>query len=536
MRLTTLMGVGALCALLATGPLPAGAGEPDEAAVLHRANGAEPSSLDPQLGTGSWESNITGDLFEGLLARDAAGELIPGVAQRWDVSADGLTYTFHLRENARWSDGTPVTAGDFVYAWRRLLSPELGAAYAYLLFPVANARAINHGEQAAETLGVQAVDEHTLTVTLTRPTGYFPELLAHPSTFPVPEQAIRAHGSRWTQPGNMVSNGAFELTEWVSHGHITARRNADFHDAAGVSLQAVTYYPIDDARAALNRFRTGEMDMIDSVPTDRLDWARRSMPRALHVSPMLGTFYFAFNQREGSVLTDRRIREALNLATRRRIITERITRLDQPPAWSLVPDAIDHYDGPRFDFADSPLEERMARARQLMQDAGYSPAHPLKLTIDYITNPETRRIPVALAAMWQPLGVDVTLINSDAAVYYAKLRQGDFQIGMAPWVADYNDASNFLDLFRSGVPNNHSGYHHPAYDRLMAEAGETLDPGKRARLMADAEQRLLDDAALLPLYFYVRAVMVSPRLTGWQENPLDIHPSRWIRFRSGTGQ
>ncbi|WP_189444341.1 peptide ABC transporter substrate-binding protein [Salinicola rhizosphaerae] len=498
--------------------------------VLRRANGADPSTLDPQLATGAWESNILVDLFEGLIARDPAGNIVPGVAASWERSDDGLHYTFHLRDDAKWSDGEPVTAGDFVYSWRRELSPQLAAAYAYMLFPIQGAEAINRGDQPADTLGVTASDPHTLEVTLARPTGYFIDMLGHPSTFPVPERAIEAHGSDWTKPGNMISNGAFELASWVSHDHITATKNPEFHDARDVALDEVRFLPIDDARASLNRFRAGEVDMTGSLPLGRIEWARENLPDALHETPILATFYFAFNQRPGSVFNDRRIREALNLALRRQIITHQITKLDQPSAFSLVPTAISDYDGPQFDFADQPMAERLAKAKALMKEAGYGPDHPLELTIDTITNPDTKRIPVAMAAMWKPLGVNVTLQNSDAAVYYAKLRQGNFQLGMAPWIADYDDASNFLDLFHTGVPNNHAGYSNPEYDALMDKAANTLDATARSHTMAQAERVLLDDYALLPLYFYIQSGLVSPRLSGWEENPMNDHPSRWMHF------
>lgn len=523
-----IAGVG--CALLALTPPLAAASIEDGRQVLRRANGAEPSTLDPQLATGTWESNIIGDLFEGLVARDAAGNIIPGVAASWERSDDGLRYTFHLRDDAEWSNGEPLTAEDFVYSWRRILSPSLAAPYAYMLFPVQGAEAVNRGEQPADTLGVKARDPHTLEVTLARPTGYFIDMLGHASTFPVPAGAIDTYGSDWTKPGNMISNGAFELTDWVSHDHITAVRNPDFHDAEDVALDEVRFLPIDDARAALNRFRAGGVDMTDSVPQGRIEWARANLPEALHETPILATFYFAFNQRPGSVLNDRRIREALNLALRRPVITSQITKLHQPPAFSLVPTAISNYDGPRFDFADDTMDERLARARALLEDAGYGPQNPLHLTLDYITNPDTKRIPVALAAMWKPLSVEVTLQNSDAAVYYAKLRQGDFQIGMAPWIADYDDASNFLDLFHTGVPNNFAGYSNPGYDALMDKAADMLDAEARSATMAKAERLLLDDYALMPLYFYIKLALVSPTLEGWEENPMDDHPSRWIHF------
>lgn len=498
--------------------------------ILRRANGAEPSSLDPQLTTGTWESTIIMDLFEGLLTRDAAGNSIPGVAESWDVSDDGLRYTFHLRNDAKWSDGTPLTSADFVYSWRRLLSPELAAPYAYMLYPILNASAVNAGELSADSLGVQASDPHTLDVTLEHPTSYLLEMLSHASTYPVPRSAIEQYGSDWTKPGHMISNGAFVMAEWISHDHITAKKNADFHDAANVALDEVRFLPIDDSRAALNRFRAGGVDMASPLPTDRVQWAREHLSDALHESPTLATFYFAFNQRPGSVLNDKRIREALNLALRREVITEHVTKLDQPSAFSLVPPAIKDYDGPRFDFADESADERLAKAKRLMQEAGYGPDNPLQITVDYITNQDTKRIPVAMAAMWKPLGVEVTLNNSDAAVYYAKLRQGDFQIGMAPWNADYNDASNFLDLFRTGVPNNHSGYSNADYDALMGQAARELDTDRRAEIMADAERVLLEDYAMLPLYFYIKLALVSPSLSGWETSPMDDHLSRWMQF------
>lgn len=506
------------------------AASPLQADTLRLAIMGEPASLDPHKISGTWENDVVGDLFEGLVTEAADGERIPGVAESWEISEDGRTYTFRLREDAEWSDGTPVTAGDFVFAFRRILDPATAASYAYLLYPVKNAEAVYDGEAEPGALGIEALDERTLRITLERSIPYFLDQLAHYTAYPVPRHVVEEHGDDWSKPEHMVSNGAFALQDWQSQTRIEAVRNPHFHDAENVALDEVVYFPIEERNTALNRFRAGEIDIAREFPTQQYDWLQENLPEAVQVAPYLGIYYYALNTRDGHATADPRVREALSLAVRREVITDRILGTGEEPAYSFVPPDVAHYAGPEVDFADMSQEARLERARSLMAEAGYGPDNPLELRLRYNTSEDHRKVAIAVAAMWKPLGVEVELYNSEVAVHYADIRQGDFDVARAGWIGDYNDAQNFLSLLEGGVSNNYGAYRNAEFDALMDQAAETQDLDARAELMAEAEALALEDSATLPLYYYVSRNLVSPELTGWQTNIEDIHRSRWIDF------
>ncbi|WP_192035491.1 peptide ABC transporter substrate-binding protein [Halomonas sp. YLGW01] len=515
----------------AVGPLLLATGlatSPLQADTLRLAIMGEPASLDPHKISGTWENDVVGDLFEGLITEAADGERIPGVATSWEVAEDGTTYTFELREDARWSDGTPVTAEDFVFAFRRILDPATAASYAYLLYPVKNAEAVYDGAAKPSTLGIEALDAHTLEITLERSTPYFLDQLAHYTAYPLPKHVVEEYGDDWSKPEHMVSNGAFALEDWQSQTRIEATRNPHFHDADNVALDEVVYFPIEERNTALNRFRAGEIDIAREFPTQQYDWLKEHLPQAVRVAPYLGIYYYVLNTRDGHATADPRVREALSLSVRREVITDQILGTGEEPAYSFVPPDVAHYDGPELDFAELSQEERLARARELMQDAGYGPDNPLALQLRYNTSEDHRKVAIALAAMWKPLGVEVELYNSEVAVHYADIRQGDFDVARAGWIGDYNDAQNFLSLLESDVANNYGAYANETFDTRMDEAAITQDMEARANLMAEAEGLALEDNATLPIYYYVSRNLVSPELNGWETNIEDIHRSRWI--------
>ncbi|MDI5884687.1 peptide ABC transporter substrate-binding protein [Cobetia amphilecti] len=490
----------------------------------------EPASLDPQQISGTWENDVVGDLFEGLVTEAADGERIPGAAESWQISDDGKTYTFTLRENGKWSDGEPVTAEDFVYALKRIMTPENASDYAYILYPIKNAKAINSGEAEPDTLGVRAVDDHTLEITLERPTPYFLDQLSHYTAYPLPKHVVEKYGKDWTDPGKMVSNGAFELSEWQPQTRIVALKNPEFHDAREVALDEVIYYPIEERNSALKRFRAGEIDIAREFPTQQYGWLKDNLPDATHVAPYLGIYYYVLNSRDGHATADPRVREALNLSIRRNIITDKILGTGEVPAYSFVPTGVNHYDIQEMAFKDMSMDERMQKARSLMEDAGYGPDNPLELTLRYNTSEDHKKVAIAAAAMWKPLGVKVNLLNAEVAVHYEDMRQGKFDVGRAGWIGDYNDAQNFLNLLESGVPNNYGAYSNSALDDDMQEAANTLDMEDREALMQDAERKALDDYAVLPIYYYVSRNLVNPKLSGWKNNIEDTHRSRWVSF------
>ncbi|WP_435106006.1 peptide ABC transporter substrate-binding protein [Arhodomonas sp. AD133] len=498
------------------------------AKTLRIATQGEPGSLDPNKVTGTWENDIVGDLFEGLVTEAADVSRIPGVAESWEISEDGTVYTFHLRSDAKWSDGHPVTAEDFVFGITRILKPATAAKYAYILYPIENAEAFNQGEASADDLGLEAVDDHTLRVTLERPTPYFLDQLAHYTAYPLPKHVVTQYGDDWTQPEHMVSNGAYQLEEWVPQTEVRASKNPHFHDAGNVAIDKVIYYPTEDKNTGVNRFRAGEVDILREFPSAKYEWLKENFPEAVHVAPYLGIYYYALNTQDGAALSDPKVRKALSLAVRREVVAEKILGTGQKPAYSFVPPGVNNYEAAHLSFMDMPMDERMRRAKELMREAGYGPDNPLKLELRYNTQEDHKKVAVAVAAMWKALGVQVEMFNTEVAVHYKNLQEGNFQVGRAGWIGDFNDAHNFLNLYGTGVGQNYARYSNEAFDTRLDKAANTQDMDKRARILRKAEAIALGDHANIPIYYYVSRNLVNPKITGWQDNIEDIHRTRWV--------
>lgn len=481
-----------------------------------------------QVSGGVWESQVLMDVYEGLVKKAPDGEILPGMATEWEVSEDGKTYRFRLREDARWSDGEPVTAEDFVFGWRNMLDPENASKYAYMLYPVAGAEAVNTGEKPLEALGVASLDDgRTFEVTLKAPTPYFIQLLTHYTAYPAPKHNAEQHGDDWVKLDNIATNGAFKPTEWVSQSRITAVKNPEYYEADQVALDRVNYHTTEDRNAGISRFRAGELDILREYPSSRYQWLQENLPDATHMAAYLGSYYYVLNHREGRPTADKRVREALNLAARRGVLAEQIMAGTFLPSLSFVPKGTDNYDVQEMALGEG-MDARLAKAKSLLDEAGYGPDNPLTLTLRYNTADEHKKIAVAMAAMWRPLGVEVEMVNSEATVHYQTIAEGDFDVARAGWIADYNDAENFLTLLKSGVGNNYGGYANPEFDKLLDQAATTLDPEEREALLEQAEQLALDDYALIPLLYYVSRNLVNPALDGWEDNVSDDHPSRWI--------
>ncbi len=499
--------------------------------VLNRGNSGDPETLDPQKTSTVYEGNILRDLFEGLVIHSASAKILPGAAESWTTSADGLTWTFKLRPNAKWSNGEPVTADDFVYSYQRMMNPATGSQYANMLYIIKNAEEVNKGKAAPETLGVKAVDKTTLQFTLSGPTPYFIELLAHQSSFPVNKAVVEKFGKDWVKPENFVSNGAFVLKENVPHDHITIVRNAAHYDAAKFKLDKVIYVPTEDRAAALRRFQAGEIDMNDDVPTDQIKFIRQNLKAEFRPQPYLGTYYFVFNTKKPP-FDDARIRQALSLMVDREFLAEEIWGGTMLPGYSMVPPGTGTYGTPVWWPAkDLSPAEREDKAKALMKAAGYGPgAQPLKLEIRYNTSENHKKTSVALADMWKPLNVEVSLVNTDIKTHYAHLREHQpFDIARAGWIADYNDAQNFLFLGETATKAlNYAQYSNPAYDALMAKAATESDTAKRSALLHDAEKIMMTDEPYLILMTYMSKQLVAKRVKGWEPNTLDYHPSRFL--------
>jgi oligopeptide transport system substrate-binding protein len=509
------------------------------AVTLQMHNGGDPGTLDPHKASGDWENRVIGDYIEGLLTENAGAEAIPGQAESWDISEDGTVYTFHLRDGIQWSDGTPVTAGDFVFAFQRLFNPATAADYAYLQFPIKNAEAINSGEITdLNELGVKAIDDKTLEITLEASTPFFLDALTHYTAYPVPKHLVEKLGDDWTKVENIVGNGPYLIKEWLPGSYVRSEKNPDYYDAANVQIDEVYYHVLEDQAAALNRYRAGEFDILTDFPADQYQWLQDNLPGEAHVVPFLGVYYYVMNQEEGQVLSDIRIREALSTTVVRDVIGPDILGTGELPAYGWVPPGTNNYVETAYHpaWADQPYEERLEHAKELMTEAGYGPDKPLTLQLRYNTNDNHQRIAVAIAAMWEPIGVKVELFNAETAVHYDALRAGDFQVGRAGWLLDYNDPSNTLDLLKTGVQqegamnwgNNYGRYSNPEFDELMKQASTELDLEARGKLLADAEKIAMDEFAAIPIYWYVSKDVVSPKISGFEENAKNIFRTRWL--------
>jgi oligopeptide transport system substrate-binding protein len=509
------------------GPSPGG-GLADDAMVMVRGNGAEPDTLDPHQAQGTWESHIIGDMLLGLTTEGPDGEAVPGAATHWEVSDDGLTWTFHLREH-NWSDGVPVTAGDFVYAYQRILDPATASNYAWYLYPIVNAQAVNSGSLPVSEVGVEAPDDQTFVVHLVNRAPYLAEFMTHQTTFAVPRHVVEEIGDTWARPGNYVANGAYLLREWVPNDRIVLEKNPAFYDADNVAIDRVVFYPTADYSAALQRFRAGELDTQTVLPSTQIDWIRQNIPETIDLQPTLTVEYITVNvQREG--LDDVRVREALSLALDREAIVNQIQRMGNPPAYSMVPPTIANYNGgSRLPFVDMPKAERIARAQTLMREAGYGPDNRFSLGLAVRSaSADARRVPAAIQQMWREIYVDAEIEQSDAAVFYNLMQEHDFDVGIGGWVADFNDPSNFLELLRTGMGNNYGQYSNPEYDALLDQAAAEQDLDRRAEIMAEAEAIALADHAWLPEFFGVNRALIHTHVEGWVTNVNDNVRTRWL--------
>ncbi|WP_375599463.1 peptide ABC transporter substrate-binding protein [Devosia sp. Naph2] len=508
------------------------------AVTLQMHNGGDPGSLDPHKVSGDWENRVVGDYIEGLVTEDAGGNPIAGQAESWEISEDGTVYTFKLRDEAMWSDGTPVTAHDFVFAFQRLFDPATASDYAYLQYPIKNSAAINSGEITDfDQLGVKALDDKTVEITLEAATPFFLDALTHYTAFPVPKHLVEEHGDAWIEMENIAANGPYKIVEWLPGSYVRSEKNEDYYDAENVQIDEVYYHVLEDQAAALNRYRAGEFDILTDFPSDQYAWMQENIPGETHVEPFLGVYYYVINQ-EVEPFDDVRVREALSISILREVIGPDILGTGEIPAYGWVPPGTGNYVEEAYmpEWANMPYEERVARATELMTEAGYGPDNPLDLTLRYNTNDNHQRIAVAIAAMWEPIGVNVELFNSEVAVHYDALRAGDFQVGRAGWLLDYNDPSNTLDLLKTGIEqegtmnwgNNYGRYSNEEFDALMADAATELDLEARGQILADAEAIAMDEFGAIPIYWYVSKNVVKPYISGFEDNAKDVHRTRWL--------
>ncbi len=499
---------------------------------FHRNNGEEPQTLDPHLAEGLPSAHILRDLFEGLTAESPEGRIVPGAAIRWNISRDGKTYTFYLRRDALWSNGDPVTAEDFVYGLRRSASPATASNYAKVLLPIANAAEVLSGDLPLDELGVTAMDEYTLQIKMRDPTPYFLALLTHPVTYPVHRASVLEHGSAFSRPGNLVSNGAYILEDWVLRRRIDLVRNENYWNADNVILEKVSYYPFEDRSTALKQFRAGKLDWTSTVPNNQFKWLRKHYPDELVISPWLGSYYFGFNLQREPFIENPGLRRALALAIDRDLLTEKVAQFGELPSYTLVPPGIRDYVSPVPEWAEWTQAERNTEARRLYAEAGYSEDNPLRFEIRYDTGQTNKKMALAVSSLWkQVLGVQATLVTEEFKVFLQNRGQKVLtQVFRAGWISDYADAYSFLNLFRTGHGGNDYAYSNSLYDALLDEIAAERIPSRRRRLMFEAERMLLAETPFVPVYTYVTKRMVNPRLKGWQSNVMDHHYSKDMFF------
>jgi oligopeptide transport system substrate-binding protein len=491
---------------------------------LRRGLAGEPSTLDPASAADNFSFQVLQDLYEGLTIESATGQVLPGVASSWSIDQTGTEYTFHLRDSARWSNGKPVRAQEFVYAWRRVLDPARGSQVSDDLRVIAGAPEIIAGRLAPSKLGAFAPSDNVLVVKLERPAPYLPQLLTHSATFPVySEGSARSHASE-----SWVSNGPYVLTKWLPGTRVELGKNSNYWDRDNVRIAKVKYEIAPDQNSQLAQYRAGQIDITDIVPANAIAWIHAEHPKELVVAPFLATAYFGLNL-SAPIFANLQLRKALAMAIDRKRIAA-AQGFGQPPAYGFVPPGTWNYNPQNWEWSGLGDEDRIAEAKRLYLDAGYTTAKPLHIRLLFNSNTAIKQTAILIAAMWKDaLGIETELTEEEYRVFLQSRRDKTrWEVARLGWTADFNDASNFLDTFRQNSPNNDTGYVNHTFDALLSEAARTPDPEARKRLLEGAERVMLNDYPILPLYFFVSKRLVKPYVHGVQPNPLDRLTSKML--------
>ncbi len=531
---TRTFGILFVCAALAG--LPSGCAKKETAPaatlakILRFGNGAEPQDIDPHAVTGVSEGKIINALFEGLVAEDPSGiGIAPGVAERWTISDDGLVYTFHLRADAQWSNGLPLTASDFVHSYQRMLTPSLASEYAYKLYPLTGAEAYNKGASTDfSQVGVKALGDHTLKLTLKNRTPYLLQDLKHYAWFPVPVDVIgkfgglARKGSAWTRPGNFVGNGPFILKEWLPNQRLVVTRSPTYWDHATVKLDEIDFMPVEDGDTEERMFRSGQLDKTESLPLEKIAVYKRNYPMMYREDPFYGVYFYRINVTKPP-FNDVRVRRALAMCIDREAIVSDILHGGQKPAWNFTPPT------PEFE-SSARIPYDVAEAQHLLAEAGYPEGKNFPhVELLYNTSASHRIIAEAIQQMWKTsLGIDITLLNQEWKVYLDSQNTGNYQLARAGWIGDYPDPNTFLDLWTTGGGNNQTGWSNATYDDLLRSAASATNDTERATDYQQMEQIVADELPVIPIYFYTHVYALNPKVKGWVPQLIDNRAWKWI--------
>jgi oligopeptide transport system substrate-binding protein len=502
----------------------------EELATLRRGLGGEPGTLDPATAVDSFSSEVLSDLYEGLTAESADGSVVPGVAASWRVDPAGTRYEFNLRHDAKWSNGTRVRAQEFVTAWQRVVDPKQGSPVADNLRIIRGAEEIIAGHANVDSLQVSAPRDDVLEVELVRPAPYFPQLLTHFSTFPVySESAAKSHDAN-----TWVSNGPYVLSSWRPGGTLQLSKNQAYWDRDHVPISRVVYVPLPDENTEWLSYRSGQLDLTESVPVAAFSIIEKERPSELHVAPYLGTAYYAFNLRSGLFKDNVDLRKALAMAVDRQAILNAILPFGQRPAYGFVPNGTWNYQPQSWDWADMPDAARIAEAQRLYAKSGYSKHAPLHLKLLLNSSPSIRQLAIATAALWKEnLGIDTALIDEEYRVFLDSRKDfSRWDVVRLAWLADYNDAGSFLDTFRKDSANNDSGYDNPKFNAMIEQANGTADIQKRREILESAERIMLADYPVMPIYFFSSKRLVKPYIRGETPDPLNRLYSKHLNIEA----